>query len=147
MQVILLRDIPKVGRKFDVVEVSDGYAANMLLPKLFAERATPGKIAELAKRKEASKVVEDARHAELEEKLSSLKDTPLTIVVKADEQGHLYKKIHAHDIASALKDEHGVHLDEESVLLESPIHELGDHVVAIEASGIHSTVTVSVIAE
>jgi large subunit ribosomal protein L9 len=147
MKVILLHDVPKVGRKFDVIDVADGYATNFLLPQKLGEVATAPKIAELDKRKEAAKVAEDARLLDLREKLATLADLTLVITAKADDQGHLYKKIHADDIVSALKDEHDIHLHKESILLDHPLHEVGDHEVSIEAAGEKATLNVQIVAE
>lgn len=147
MKVILLQDVPKVGRKFDVIEVADGYATNFLLPQKLAEPATDTKIADLAKRKEATKVAEDARVADLKEKMHALKETTLVITAKADDQGHLYKKINASDIAKALKDEHDIHLSKEAILLEEPIHLVGDTQVVIETAGMKTSISIQVVAE
>ncbi len=147
MKVILLQDVPKLGRKFDVVDVANGYATNFLMPQHLAETATATKVAELDKRKEALSAAEDARLVDLKEKLATLADITLTITTKADDQGHLYKKIHADDITSALKDEYDIHLHKESILLDEPIHETGDHTVAIEAAGEKTTLVVQVVAE
>jgi large subunit ribosomal protein L9 len=146
MQVILLKDVPKVGRKFEVVDVSDGYAANFLLPKRLAETATPSRVAELAKRKESAKAAEDARRADIEERITTLKGETITLTAKADEQGHLYKKIHADDIVTVLADEYELTVDEESVLLDAPITTLGEHTVPLEVMGISCDLTVSVVA-
>lgn len=147
MQVILLKDIAKIGRKYQVLDVSDGYASNFLFPKGLAEMASPARIATLTKRTAASQAAEDARRADLAEKLATLKDSSVTLSVKADEQGHLYKKIHADDIVTALKDELDIELDEHSVLLPAPITTTGEHTIAIEASGKKATLIVLVVAQ
>lgn len=147
MKVILLQDVPKVGHKFEVIDVADGYANNMLLPQHKAEMATPAKIAELVKRKESAKVADDARIEDLKEKLASLADVTLTITAKADDQGHLYKKIRAADIAVALKDEHDIDLEKEAIILQEDLHETGDHTVTVEAVGEKAELNVQVVAE
>jgi large subunit ribosomal protein L9 len=147
MQVILLKDVSKIGRKYDVVNVADGFAANSLLPKRLAERATPARIAEMAKRKHTSQAADEARRADLMTKLATLKDTPITITAKADEQGHLYKKIHADDIVAALKNDHAIEIEEDSILLEAPLHEVGEHTVQVETAGKKTTLIVSIVAE
>jgi large subunit ribosomal protein L9 len=147
MKVILREDVPKVGRKFEVIDVADGYAANFLFPQALAEVATAAKVAQLAKKKEAQQAAEDARIADIKEKLAHLEDLTLTIVAKADDQGHLFKKLRADDILAGLKDEHDLALPKESVLLEQPIHELGDHAIPVEAAGEKGTLTVQVVAE
>lgn len=147
MQVILLKDVPRVGKKLDVVTVSDGYASNFLFPKKLAEPATPKKVLELESRREAMKAEEDAKIADLKEKLTSLQDADVTITAKADGQGNLYKKIHAADIAHALKEDHDIELPETSILLDAPLHEVGDHEIPLEAVGEKVTLTVTIIAE
>jgi large subunit ribosomal protein L9 len=146
MQVILLQDVARVGRKYDVVNVSNGYANNLLFPRKLAELASPEKIAELTKRKEAARVAEDARSEATKEKLASLAEQTITFEVKADDQGHLFKKIRQETIADLLKDEHGLDVSKESVLLEVPIHEVGEHQVDIEIFGVRTTLTVEVVA-
>lgn len=147
MKVILLQQVPKVGRKFDVVNVADGYANNFLFPQKLAEMATPAREAELAKRREAVQAEEDARLSDLREKMAALGEHTLTITVKADEQGHLYKKLHSADIVSALNDEYDVALPEDAVTLEDPITMTGDHTVPVKAAGQTAEVTVQVVAE
>jgi len=146
MQVILLQDVARVGRKYDVVSVSNGYANNLLFPRKLAELASPEKIAELTKRKEAARVAEDARAEATKEKLASLAEQTIVFEVKADDQGHLFKKIRQETIADVLKDEHGLDVSKESVLLEVPIHEVGEHKVELEIFGARTTLTIEVVA-
>lgn len=147
MKVILLKNVPRLGRQYDVVDVSSGYANNYLFPQKLAEVATDKKVAELEKRREQLKVQEDARLAELQEKLETMEDNDLTITMKADEKGNLYKKLQASDIAEALKEELSIDLSEEAIMLESPITEVGEHEVPIEALDQKATLTVTVIKE
>jgi len=136
-----------LGHKYDVVNVSSGYAANFLLPQKLAEAATDVKVAQLEKRREAARAAEDARMADLKEKLEELKDVTLIITGKADSQGHLFKKVRAEDIVSVLKDEHNLPVARESVLLDAPLHEVGNHEVTIDAAGGKIVITVQVAAE
>ncbi len=146
MKVILLRNVPKVGHKLDVVEVSSGYATNFLFPQKLAEAATPTKEAELALRREKVRVADDARKSDLLEKLKALHGTTLTISAKADERGHLYKKIHADDISAALNEEHNMTLSKEAVGLESSLSALGQYPLVIEQHGHKTSIVVEVVA-
>ena len=146
MQVILLQDVARVGRKYDVVDVSNGYANNLLFPRKLAELATPEKVAELSKRKEAARVAEDAKMEAMKEKLTALAEQTITFEVRADDQGHLFKKIRQESILELLSDEHGLEIPKESVLLDTPIHEVGEHQVDIEVAGQRTTLTVEVVA-
>jgi large subunit ribosomal protein L9 len=147
MKVILTQDVPRVGKRYDVVDVADGYAQNFLFPQELAERATDDKVAILDKKREAAKVAEEARMADLKEKLEHLEDISVTIEVKADDKGNLYKKLHADDIAQALKDDADMDLPATAILLDAPIDEVGDHEVRVEAADQKATLTVQVIAE
>jgi large subunit ribosomal protein L9 len=147
MKVILLKDVPKVGRKYTAVDVADGYASNFLLPKKMAEPATKAKLAELAKRQEASRAADDARLTELKEKLERLAEETLSFSVKTDGQGHLFKKLRGDDIADLIKEEQGIEVAAESVLLNEPINEVGEYDIALDVSGIETTVKVEVVSE
>lgn len=144
MQVILTQDVPRVGRRFGIVEVSNGYAKNFLFPRKLAEPATEQKKMELEKRHEALKATEEARVAELKELLQTIADKAVKIVMKADDQGHLYKKLHVGDIALALKEQHGITVEVTSILLDSPIDTTGEHTVEIEAVGERTSLTILV---
>lgn len=146
MQVILLQDVARVGRRYDVVQVSNGYANNLLFPRKLAELATPEKVADLAKRKEAARVAEDALAEAVREKLAALAEQTITFEVKADDQGHLFKKIRQESIMDLLHDEHGLDVPKESVLLDTPIHEVGEHRVDVELAGERTTLTIEVVA-
>ena len=145
MQVILLKDVARVGRRYDVVDVSNGYANNFLFPRHMAELATKEKVAGLEKLKEAARAVEDAKNAEMREKLAELAGMTITIEVKADENGHLFKKIRAENIAEVLADEHDLEIAKEAVLLDSPLHELGEHQVDVEFAGERTTLTIALV--
>lgn len=147
MKVILLKDIPKVGRKLTAVDVADGYAANFLFPKRFAEPATAAKLAELKKRQDSARAADDAKLAELKDKLEKLAEETITFSVKTDDRGHLFKKLRADDIVARVEEEQGIQLDKESVLLEEPLHEVGDYEVVVEAVGKKTTLKVSVVSE
>ncbi len=147
MQVILLQNVPKVGKKFDVVSVSDGYAKNLLFPKKLAEIATQKNVTELVERKKKESAQEEARMKEMQEKLRALTDTTLVYKTKADDAGHLYKKIHAQDIARLIQDASGLTLSKEAIVLEEVIHATGEHTIRVEDTAGKSTFTLSVVAE
>jgi large subunit ribosomal protein L9 len=147
MQVILLKDVARVGRRYDVVDVSNGYANNFLFPRRLAELASKEKVAGLEKLKEVARAAEDAKNAETREKLAELAGVTVTIEVKADENGHLFKKIRAENIAEVLSEEHGLAISKEAVLLETPLHELGEHEVEIELAGERTKLIIGLVTE
>ncbi len=136
MKVILLKDIPSVGRRFDVKDVADGHALNFLLPQNMAETATEKALARLEKMKathvETGKVKEDL----LFKNIKSLDGVTVTITRPANEKGHLFAGIDAHQIVEAIKDQTQVDVAPEFIShekgsLEKPIKEVGEHKITV----------------
>src|SRR3989344_4366917 len=104
MKIVLLKDVPKVGKKWDIKNVSGGHALNLLIPKGLAEVATikAEKRAEIAKSVMLAerKVQEDL----LLKNLKSLEGVSIEFSSKANEKGHLFAGIHKAEIAEALKE-------------------------------------------
>jgi len=146
MKVILLQDVAKVGRKFDVITIADGYAMNFLIPRKLAEVATPDKVASLEKRKASSAAQAAASAAELEELAAKLDGERIEIAARANEKGHLYKGVGVREIIEAIGKKHKVILPSELVNLEEPIKATGEHTIAIVSGTSKAVVTVVVVA-
>ena len=145
MRIILKQNVPHVGRKLDIVEVANGYANNFLFPKGLAEPATETKIAELEKLREAMRAEEEAKQKAIKEKFDSMGDNAsVTIKAKADDKGHLYKKVNATDVADAVNKDFELNVEESSILLDAPLHEVGEHEVKIELMGNTVKITVKI---
>lgn len=129
--MILLQDVPKVGRKFSAVQVAPGYARNFLFPRNLAIQATAEKITALETEREAHAAEYAAQLTELREQLSALADGPVTMQAKADRKGNLFKKLRQADIASVLATAHNISLPEEYIVLDEPIATTGEHTVHI----------------
>lgn len=135
MKVILLHDVPKIGRKFEIKNVADGYARNLLIPKKLAEPATPEserKVAEMKKRHEEELRINEEL---LFKNISSLKDVRVTLKAKADESGHLFKGIKASEVLSALKTEAHIDLDAKYLVFEKPLKTAGEHKLSAGVPG------------
>lgn len=120
MNVLLKKNIVKLGKMGEVVNVAEGYARNYLLPRGFATTVTPAnqRQIEIAKKKQEIKLKEETEGLqELAEKLS---ECSVTIVAKANEEGRLFGSVTIEQIVDALKKE-GYLIEKEMVLLESPI--------------------------
>lgn len=138
-RVILLKDVPRVGRKYEVKDVSAGYASNYLYPNKLAEQATPAKEADLAKKRDAAGAAKLHHAKEIADAVTALKGQTVTLRVKADEKGHLFKKIRAEDVAAETKG-----LSAEHILLKEPIKTAGPHEIAVEGGGTKATFTLLV---
>jgi large subunit ribosomal protein L9 len=135
MQVIFLQDVPRVGKKYDLKEVNNGYAMNFLIPRKLAELATPKTIAELEKRKKNIEIEREVQEDLLMKNLEEIKGKVITIKVKADEKGHLFSKIHTKEIVEEMKKQNHADISEEFIVLEKPIKEIGEHEIPIEIKG------------
>lgn len=132
MKVILLQDVKNMGKAGNVVNVSDGYARNFLIPKGLVKEATPANMKELERIKAANAAIlaENLESAQaLEKKIAMLR---VTIKTKGGEGGRLFGSITAKDIADALQQQHGIGIDKKKFVLESPIKQTGEHVVEIK---------------
>ena len=132
MKVILLEDVKALGKKGQVVNVSDGYARNLLLPKKLGVEATGKNMNDLKLQKaHEDKVAQenlDAAKAFAEE----LKDKQVTVGIKVGEGGRTFGSISAKEIAEAAKAQLGYELDKKKLQLSAPIKELGTTMVPIK---------------
>ena len=122
MKVILLQDISKVGKKFDIKEVPAGYAQNVLIPKKQALSATPENIKFAEMNKEKIRIVKSQQEEQLRKNLKELESIELHIKAKVNEKGHLFKSIH----------------------LDSPLKEVGSFKVPIIAGNLKGSFTVTI---
>ncbi len=131
MKVILLTDVPKVGNKYDVKEFKVGYAQNVLLSKGLAELATPQALAKLEARKIQMNKKKEEEIQAFNKLISTIDNTTVKIVAKANEKGHLFKAINFHDIVQAIKENFGIDIEEGTLIMEH-IKEVGFHTVIIK---------------
>ena len=130
MKVILLKDVENVGKKFEVKEVADGHANNLLIPQGLAKPATKEALAWLEAQKEiASKLAEEGLK-KVQELASSLDDLEVTIVMKVGEEGQLFESVNSQKIQERLK-EMGFGVTKNQIKLEQPIKDLGEFPVKI----------------
>jgi large subunit ribosomal protein L9 len=135
MRVLLRDDVQGVGRRGDIVSVSDGYARNFLFPNGQALQATDGMEGQAA----AMRRGRDLRNARSEEAARTvaqvLNGVVVTIPARAGATGRLFGSVGAHDIARAVKDQKGVELEVDAVALDEPIKALGSVEVPIQLFG------------
>ena len=148
MKVILKEDVKGLGKKEDMVQVSDGYARNFLLPKGIAVEASKDNMNVMNTRKEAerNKKARDKEHAEAQaEKLNTLN---LILKRKAGDQSRLFGSITGKDIADAIKSKYKMEVDKKKIALGEPIKVLGESVVDIRLyPGVVAKLKVTVEAE
>jgi large subunit ribosomal protein L9 len=138
MKIILLKDEKKLGKKGEIINASDGYARNYILPKGIGVEATPANINDLKLQKanEAKVAEEKLEEAKaLAEKLSSV--TVLT-TIKTGAGGRAFGSISSKEIAEECKAQHGIELDKKKIVLDDAIKAPGTYNVQIK---IHPQVT------
>lgn len=131
MKVILLKDIPKVGNKYDVKDFSEGYAQNVLLSKGLACLATKSELQKLEDRKKQMLKKKDDEMQEFMNLISVVNNKKITIKEKANEKGHLFKAVSPHDVLLKIKEMTGVNIDEDAIVMDH-IKTLGTHKVQIK---------------
>ncbi len=132
MKVILSKSVQKVGRKYDVLNVSEGYAMNALFPKGLAEIATP-KALERVKILKASEETERKVQEELLLKnFKEISGTTIEITGKANDKGHFFAGIHKEEIVSALKDQARLDVPADYIVLDKPLKEIGEHKIEVK---------------
>jgi large subunit ribosomal protein L9 len=135
MEVILLKDVDKLGNKGEVANVSDGYARNFLFPRKLAEQATPGRIAAIRKAM-ADKQAHERRELDRAEEIrDTLSKTVLTIPAAAGQGEKLFGSVTNQDVADAIYAARKMRIDKRNVLLEDPIKALGTYMVEVHVNG------------
>lgn len=132
MRVVLRTDVEGVGKKGDLLEVSDGFARNYLVPKGRAILATPGVQAQ-ADAMRRSRDVKDARDREGAEAVAR-KLVPLVIKIpaRAGREGRLFGSVTTADVADAVRAQSGVDLDRRRLHIEEPIKTVGSHEIQVK---------------
>jgi large subunit ribosomal protein L9 len=132
VEIILLTDVEKVGERGEVVTVADGYARNFLLPRRLAERATPGKVAEV-RRREETKARQEARTAEQAQEVATvLSRTVLRFEMRAGPTGVLFGSVTSGDVADEIWRVRKIRVDRRKIGIEEPIKRIGRFEVPIQ---------------
>ena len=130
MKVILTQDVAKIGKRFEVKNIADGYAINFLFPQKLAKLATDQAIDEIEIAKKKYQVEKEVALKEVKEVLEKLKE-PIEIKAKTNETGKLFAGIDKEVIVEAILDKTGMKIDPEIIELKKPIKEVGEHNVKI----------------
>ena len=127
MKVILQQDVKGQGKKGQMIEASDGYARNFLLPKKLAVLATAENINTMKQQEKAKKAQEAAEKAEAEATAAKLKDITVRITAKAGNGGRLFGSVTSKEIADALKEQHGINIPKTKIVQDEPIKAFGGY--------------------
>ncbi len=145
MKVLLIKDVKSLGKKGEVKEVKDGYGKNFLIGKGFARAATPEILEQHAQ--EELIVAEN-----LEKEVNALKEIAaqldkceIIITKKLGQNGHLFGSVTKDEVATALKEQHGIEIDKKHINEKSAIKTVGEHDLDFKLGhGLHATLHVDV---
>ena len=125
MKVILQQDVRGQGKKGQMVEVSDGYARNFLLPRKLAVLATAENVNTMKQQEKARKAQEAAEKAEAEALSKKLEGLTVKVAAKAGEGGRLFGAVTAKEISECLSQQHGVNIAKARLGRDEPIKSCG----------------------
>lgn len=146
MKIVLLKDVPGVGRKCEVKTVADGYAVNFLIPRKLAEAGTAAAVARVEQMKKATETEHQIQANLLEKNFDSLNGAVIAISQKANEKGHLFSGIHKETIAAELKKQKGIDVLPEFIELAHPIKSVGENQISVKFKNKTVSFTLIVIA-
>lgn len=138
MKVILLQDVKALGKKGEVVNVSDGYARNMLLKKGLGKEANGQNMNDLKLQKANAEKVAQENLAAAQALAAEMKDKEVKVSVKAGEGGRVFGSVSTKEIAEEIKKQLGYEIDKKKIQLDAPVKALGYTEIAIK---LHTKVT------
>ena len=138
MKVILVEDVKSLGKKGEIVNVSDGYARNMILPKKLGVEATPKNLNDLKLQKANDAKIAQEQLEAARAFAKNLEDKKVTLKLKVGEGGKTFGSVSAKEIAEAAKEQLGLDIDKKKLQLPGAIRELGTTDVPVK---LHPKVT------
>lgn len=138
MEVILLEDVKSVGKKGEIVKVSDSYARNCLIAKKLGLEATSKNLNDLKLQNANKAKIEKEKLEEAKALGEKIKELSVTLNIKSGEGGKTFGSVSTKEIAQAVKDQLGLELDKKKMVLDEPIRTLGNHIIQIK---LHKEVT------
>ncbi len=127
MKVILQQDVKGQGKKGQMIEASDGYARNFLLPRKLAVPATAENINTMQQQEKAKRTQEAAERAAALEMAEKLKECPVKLTAKAGNGGRLFGSVTSKEVSEALKAQHGIDIAKTKIVLPDPIKAFGTY--------------------
>lgn len=138
MKVILNEDVKSVGKKGEMVDVSDGYARNFILKKKLGVEATPKNMNDLKLKKQNEEKVAAETLAEAKAFAEEIKTKSIEVLIKAGQDGRTFGSVSSKEIATAAKEQLGYDLDKKKMQIKEPIKNIGTYMVPIR---LHAKVT------
>lgn len=138
MKIILLQDEKKLGKKGDIIETSEGYARNYILPKKIGVEATPRNMNDLKLQKSNEAKVAKEQLEAAQALAGVLASKQVVVKIKAGEGGKTFGSVSTKEIATAFKEQHNLEIDKKKILLSEGLKSIGSYEVAVK---LHPRVT------
>lgn len=138
MKVILLEDVKKLGKKGEVIEVSDGYARNYVLPKKLGVEASGKNMNDLKLQKANKEKIEKENLEAAKEMAKQMEADQVVVSIKSGEGGKTFGSVSSKEIAQSYKEQCGKEIDKKKIVLPEPIKSLGVYEVSVK---LHPSVT------
>jgi len=135
MKIILLKDVAKVGKKYDVKDMSDGYAQNLLIPKGLAIPATADALKKIEIEKARNEGEKKVHQDLLLKNLNELDGVVVNVTERANEKGHLFAAINKPEVIKAIFDQTRLQISEDHIVMDKHIKEVGVHIIEVKAAG------------
>ncbi|MDD5342124.1 MAG: 50S ribosomal protein L9 [Patescibacteria group bacterium] len=132
MKVILRQTVPNLGQAGDVKNVSDGFARNFLIPKGLILPVTETNLKKVEDLKKKRKLKKQKLEDNFQKVLAALAEVQLSILAKATPEGRLFAGVDRKAIARALREQKGILVPTDAIMLEKPIKEVGEQKVTIK---------------
>ena len=132
MKIVLLQDVKKVGKKSEIVEVSDGYARNMLIKKGLGIEATASNLNDLKLKLKNEEKKEEHKKNEALKEAEVLNKQNIIIKIKTGANGKTYGSITSKEISDAIKEECNIDIDKKKIELEEPIKNIGKYIIKVK---------------
>ena len=145
MKVILMQDVKSLGKKGELVEASDGYARNFLLPRKLAKEANAQAMNEYKNAENSKNYKIATQKAQAEHDKKTLEGKTFKMTAKAGQGGRLFGSVTSKQVAEEIKKQYNINIDKRKVVLESDIKEFGSYKADVKLySGIVANITVKV---
>lgn len=132
MKVVLTENVKNIGKKLDVVDVSEGYARNYLIPRKLAKPADNKSLSEANTKKEAIKFKQDTERDAANKKKEQIEKITLEFKLKTAEGGKLFGSVTSKEIGDKLKEQSGIEIDKKKIVLEDAIKVTGTYIAKVK---------------